>query len=305
LLKILIEFFIGVDLMDNNYSFFMARMRYNELKDKLDKKFVRDILEAEIIDISDKETYMNVLKHIKVELPNLIGFCMESFFVGKCNEDEDVLHKSIKIATNNPRAQLNYAKNYVAIGTGLLSTRMSFHKYYDRHDKMFDVKFLKYNLKNQKIQPAMMGDKSSYAGLQLKAITSGEKYNIIHPLLKGDYANVITFLWNKKSGLHTKDECYKIIKEMKEYKKYNLDDKKYPMNKQIRRQLMNSIFSPEDVGICQDEVDEYVEYIVYCYLNGKYEMFCDFGYHLENGLILLKQALNGYRTKPVIEFAPM
>lgn len=286
--------------MNNIYNnFYETRRRYDELKNTYNPKLARDLYEIEKIESINPEELIDLFKYIKIDLWNLVGLCLESFFVCRCNEDRYILNRAFRIATNNPRASQFNSDKYIAIGTGLRCTKMNYLDHYSKNDPNNDVKFLKYN--NGKLQVAMTSDKSVYAGIQLKAITCHERSEIINPILNNVYKNVITFLRNRKTGIHTKDICYQIIDDMKEYRKYYVGDSKFNMNKETRNHLKNSIYAPEDLGISQVEIDEYVEYICYCYYNGKFEVFLNFEMYMKNGITLLMHALNHYRLRVQVE----
>lgn len=301
--------------MDVDCSLEYARDRYKELRKDYFRYLVKAmhengerinknaIKEKNIIPLYSNDTsqiVFDILKEVKLDFPHFLGFCLESFFVCKCNENQDIFKEVFRIATKNPRASINNYNKYTAIGTGFYTTKNSFKRYYSGSDKN-DVIFLSYNSKKGTLNPKLMSDNSGYAGIQIKSITSNEKEKIIKPLITGDYQNVITLLKNKDTGFQSKKQCLDIIKEFKVDSKLEINGRIYNINKEERNYLKQFIFSPEDVGISQQEIDDFCEYVHFTYEQSKKHILSNYDKYISIGIQSIGYFFNYYNIEPTIK----
>jgi hypothetical protein len=115
----------------------------------------------------------------------------------------------------------------------------------------FDVQFYCINEQYNKPEVAFLHKTNIEAGIQVKAITGKELEQIINPILKGEYAHVLTML-KHANGKHSYEVCMDILKNQR--KKGDLTDEEYSL---VARHLAH----PEALGISQQHVDEYSHYI--------------------------------------------
>lgn len=230
----------------------------NRLRDKLNNnpelyyEFIEAAKEVEVLKDNNELCRQN-LEVIK-------GFMMEAFIVSKANKDINVLKALFKIASNRKKLPNDeYVKKFEPIGTGFLSTKINFPKFYIPQDPK-DIIFIKSNKKTKQVEPATVVNGKNIASVQIKTIKSGLKKDIINPLIVEKYMNVITCL-EFEEGYHSKDACFDIIKALKDDRILQCYRKKYKITKDVRNRIKNSIFSPDDIGIPQQEVNEYLEFI--------------------------------------------
>lgn len=186
--------------------------------------------------------------------PTFVGFVFEALTVRVLNTNQDSKCRAIAWASNRQNVGKDFAAKYKAIGTGLPNTKNLYPNFYAPQDAM-DIKFIRE--RHNKLTSEyffdpleVMGTHLS-AGIQVKAITCNERWEIIEPIRLGKYSRVITYL-RHQNGLHSHNECIRILEGM--YKAGEIGAEE-------RWRLMDSIRSPESLGLDQSQIDEYVEFV--------------------------------------------
>ncbi len=125
-----------------------------------------------IIRFEENGAFLNfvIQKSSNRTIMSQLGKAAEAVIVERCSESEDINYKMFCIATGK-MAHRKTAKQFEAIGTGLIDTRTSHERHYNPKDTQRDIIFV-----NQADIPALMSNATQIAGqcagLQVK--TSNE-----------------------------------------------------------------------------------------------------------------------------------
>lgn len=123
--------------------------------------------------------FLNMLGRINKgkTIAQLLGNMGEAIIVRRCNENEDINKKWMKVASKNSEFNLDSSK-FAAVGTGLYRTRVSnvYSHYYSPCDTQRDIIWAyKDNPNNQFIIPNNINS-GFVGGLQVKTSFDGYKY---------------------------------------------------------------------------------------------------------------------------------
>lgn len=135
---------------------------------------------------ANKEVFCSVLEFCNEErLMNLLGNIGEAIIVHRCNDNHKTNQKWLSIATMSYVTDED-AEIYSAIGTGFKSTKTQHPRLYNPFDTQNDIIWID-DQENKVIRHDLSGKVGSYAALQIKASTNGEKY-ILKDLLNRRYS---------------------------------------------------------------------------------------------------------------------
>lgn len=134
---------------------------------------------------SNKGAFCSVLEFCNEErLMNLLGNIGEAMIVHRCNDNRSINQKWLSKATmlyvDHEDAVL-----YTAVGTGFKSTKVQHPRLYNPFDTQNDIIWID-DEENKVIRHDLNGKVGSYAALQIKASTNGEKY-VLKDLLSRRY----------------------------------------------------------------------------------------------------------------------
>lgn len=121
----------------------------------------------------------------------------------------------------------------------------------------FDVQFYRLNRIGTP-ELATVVNTATIAGIQVKAIQTNEYVEIVQPVLSGRYPHVLTML-RHRNGMHSYEVCQRMIHTMAQ---------KGTIPHQEARIASSKITHPDALGIRQDYVDDYSEYINRAYRQG-------------------------------------
>lgn len=242
--------------------------------------FIRDVFEARLISYEEtiseyhkgNYSYFNqCLKDLRTQVESNIGFCMESFIEYYLSVDELARLEMLKKCYKNGIKE-EYNQQCFPLGFGLNSAFNFRKQSFDTKNPHNDIVFLK---KNQRDGRILTNNKSNSdnVGFQVKAITTNVIDTIITPIIKGKYSQVLTLLETQDSYgniIHTKEKCLLYV-----------NSHKNKFNKFERRKLENFIISPGDIGIPQQTINNYYDYMK-CAFNNEY----NFSTYIYNGLSL-------------------
>ena len=153
--------------------------------------FVNHIAEIMIEDTgiiyfdANKGAFCSVLEFCNEErLMNLLGNIGEAIIVHRCNDNSSINRKWLSIATMS-YIDHEDADQYTAVGTGFKSTKIQHPRLYNPFDTQNDIIWID-DEENKVIRHDLSGKVGSYAALQIKASTNGEKY-VLKDLLSRRY----------------------------------------------------------------------------------------------------------------------
>jgi hypothetical protein len=196
----------------------------------------------------------------QLAVSQFIGFVFEAMTVRQINANPETVGKRMMSWCSNRRGRstpnMGFIREYEAIGTGLADTQRKFPSYFEPGCNT-DIKFVKavHKKRQRKVyfEPlTVMGTKVA-AGVQVKAITGNVKSEILRPLMDGRYSHVLTYLYNARTGVHTFDECMDELKRMFRNHEIGFDE---------MCDLQDSIIYPGQIGIDQNYVSEYYNFIL-------------------------------------------
>lgn len=247
---------IPLSILDPNHPSVGIELKTQILKDRYEKQLIADAIDQRIIYFDQQVNdycFMNSLL-----LSSIIGFIFESYIVSIMNNNLLTIGKTIfSWCSNREKCKDDYIQQYKVIATGSVSTRNMYTQFYAPQSK-HDIIFIRKNIQKNIYEPAIVNGTTIHAGIQLKAITTNEKEEIILPLLRKEYSHVLTLLKDSR-GVHTHNNCMDIIKQMYSRNEINCSEKKL---------LENRIAYPEQFGIDQREIEDYYQYITYWYNQG-------------------------------------
>ncbi|MDX8367150.1 hypothetical protein [Cytobacillus sp. IB215665] len=204
-------------------------------------------------------------------MPAIAGFLYEAFVVRHANENKEI-KKELYMWSNDGKRRLSdkQISKIEVLGLGFPEIKETHPDIYAPQHYNNDIGFIKYR---NYVEGAILFNKNQLSndihllynnigrslGIQIKAITGNERKEIIEPIIKNQYSHVLTLLRNNKSKKQSVDECRSILNKMYNNNEIDID---------TMVSTMNAIRSPEQVGIRQNEVDDYYETIQYWYEDG-------------------------------------
>lgn len=188
-----------------------------------------------------------------------IGYVFEAMTVRMINDNLSTIGKNvlcwISHRTGKSTPTDKYIKQYEAIGTGSVDTSKR-HSFYFEPGANTDVMFVRAVPKKRsrivEFEPLTINGSTATASLQVKAITTNVRDEIIMPLLNEKYRHVLTYLVNPRTGVHTYYECMDEIKRMYTDRRLTWDE---------YQRLLTSIIQPSDMGMDQNFINEYYQYL--------------------------------------------
>lgn len=122
---------------------------------------------------------------------------------------------------------------------------------------VFDFHFYKINSQGSAEIATQVGT-AVQAGIQVKAIRGGERQEIIDPIRSGRYHHVLTML-EHPSGIHSYEVCTRILRAM--VTNGEIDGEMFA-------HILGRITYPSNLGISQEYINDYSEYISQIYSAG-------------------------------------
>ncbi|MGU7772310.1 hypothetical protein ACV229_19320 [Burkholderia sp. MR1-5-21] len=239
---------VPVGLLDPRHPAISPDVKRVILKDRYGDKLVADGLETGHL-VLDGQGQLMFQSRLPVH--SLVGHIFEAFCVRRFNDDKNgVGRNAFAWCTGRSRTRMEFIEQFVAIGTGFISTKNAFPHFYAPQDK-FDIQFIRPNPDTGEHEPATYIDSTRPGGIQVKAIRGNELNEIITPLRTGRYTHVLTML-KHDSGRHSYQVCMRTLSDMAANHQINLTEK---------LRLENSIISPDMIGLDQYEIDDYYDYI--------------------------------------------
>lgn len=241
-------FQIPIGFLDPNHPNISIEAKKQILRDRYHNQLIQDGLETGNFKMNPDGSV-----NFKTNLPphSFFGFIFEALAVRIFNDNlRTIGRRAFEWCTKRERTKNNYIEKFKAIGTGFVTTRQTHPNLYNFQHR-FDIQFIRANPKDGEYESATILGTTRDAGIQVKAITGNEKYEIIEPLLSGKYSHVLTFL-RHQTGVHSAKVCHNIINQM--YRNDDIDISK-------KNRLEDSIKSPEMLGEDQRNVDDYYNYV--------------------------------------------
>jgi len=134
---------------------------------------------------ANTSAFCSVLEFCNEErLMNLLGNIGEAIIVHRCRDNLNINRTWLSIATMTSITP-EEAEIYSAIGTGFKSTKIQHPRLYNPFDTQNDIIWID-DQENKVIKCDLIGKVGSYAALQVKASTYGEKY-VLKDLLSRSY----------------------------------------------------------------------------------------------------------------------
>ncbi|KOF57982.1 hypothetical protein AGR56_13925 [Clostridium sp. DMHC 10] len=143
----------------------------------------------------------------------LLGKIAEAIIVRRCNEDAEINKKWVKIARMGDRIS-KIANKYIAIGTGLVSTKNIYCAKYNPGDTQRDIKWInKDNLQSELMMVKRGNADGNVAGLQSKVSIIGKQYifndlvvqryevPIVYFGINNDYNEIVYKLINSRKDI--------------------------------------------------------------------------------------------------------
>lgn len=199
----------------------------------------------------------NFIFHTDLPAESFVGFAIEAYVVRLLNGSSRLKRNALLWCSRKMQVKDDFLSQFTAIGTGLLATKQNHISFFEPQSKL-DVKFVRprHNKRTKEDYFDLLPQEGTYipAGIQVKAITTNEKAEIVDKIVSGEYSHVLTCCWSKeRGGGHTKDVCMRILYDM-------LSSGLLPYDQYLK--ALNSIKSPSDLGFDQAEIDEYIRYLI-------------------------------------------
>lgn len=243
---------VGAGILDSRHPIFTYEEKLKILRMKYWDDFVADALETGHFIVTQNGEVKIAIRTINQDISVIAGYIFESLTVRLANdEDRRFGYEIFKWSTSRKRLSGQFFRKYQTVGVGFPITDRMYPGYYNPNFRQFDVMFLTMNEDISRPEPATIVNTTIPAGVQIKAITSNELTNIIEPLIRGQYDNVITYL-RHPSGVHSYEVCIREIKKL--YRDGKITDFQ-------REKLEDSIGYPEMFGLYQRDVDDYYHFI--------------------------------------------
>jgi hypothetical protein len=190
---------------------------------------------------------------IQADLPVVIGHVFEAWTVRVLNDRARSTGRLVfKWVTERERLRTNVFEPFSAVGVAFPMTHASLH---NPAMRQFDVIFVRMNAEQGVPEPALVLGSSIPAGLQVKAIRSGEAEQIIEPIISGQYRRVVTYL-RHTDGRHSADA---VEEELCRRRRLGIIDEA------SAERVRNAVRRPDALGVEQREVDEYFDYLTRWY----------------------------------------
>lgn len=169
----------GKILFKQPYGEYVQGNRDIEITSRKSGRKLFDILVDELGYIKYEENEL-VFKYviesnINQSVMRLLGKIAEAIIVRDCREFEEVNKKWFSIARRK-KAKRNTASRYIALGTGLLYTKIDYGAFYNPSDPQRDIIWINPETKMISIMPQDIITEATVAGLQIKVSTNGISY---------------------------------------------------------------------------------------------------------------------------------
>lgn len=238
---------IPYSILDPNHFAISPEMRKKILRERYKNQLIADGLETGHL----KEFRGNVFFTSKLPLESFAGFVFEAYLVSLFNRNKNMGRAALTWCSCRQRqVMINIYEKYKAIGTGFITTRALYPHLYAPQSRS-DIIFIRNNPVSGQPEPATENPTSNIAGIQVKAIRSNFKSEIIDPILSGKYSHVITLL-NDQYGTPSRTTC---LREL------NILVNNGSIHPSRREFVTERIQGPEFLGISQRDVEDYYDYI--------------------------------------------
>jgi hypothetical protein len=257
----------------NNLS---KQERKKLLKQMFIKNINMDAFESGVLNIKNGKFSAIVGNNMS----SIAGYLFEAFVVRHANENKE-FRKELYMWSQNSKRKLSdkEIEKIKTFGFGFPKIKNNYPQIYAPQHYNHDIGFLRKSMLHQNLlngtilfndnqlsnDTHMIVKQNGQAlGVQIKAITGNEKEEVVLPIINKKYSHVLTLLRNKETNKQSVDICKNIIYKMHEKKEIDIE---------TMVSALNAIRSPEQLGIKQQEVDDYFETIQYWFEDGmKYEI---------------------------------
>lgn len=217
------------------------------------RDFIYDAMETGVLKI---ESNNYILNNQSVDV--IKGFIFENAIVDIANQYDEIKKELFLRVTKHKRVSEKYLEQFKLVGTGFISTKINYPQFYQRN-YTFDALFIKEN--NAKNITSKMLVNGNDAGIQIKSIRSDTSIReMIDDMICGKYETTVTCLQINEFK-HSKERTLDILRNMTDERKRIIYDKTYTINKEVREKVKENLLSPEDIGIPQEYINYYEEFI--------------------------------------------
>ncbi|HHK8132004.1 TPA: hypothetical protein ACQVHH_005323, partial [Serratia marcescens] len=230
-----------------NHSAISPEIRKKILRERYKNQLIADGLETGHL----KEIRGNIYFVSKLSLESFAGFVFEAYLVSLFNRNKNIGRAALTWCSCRQRQVMtNIYEKYKAIGTGFITTKALYPHLYAPQSRS-DIIFIRNNLISGQPEPATENPTTNIAGIQVKAIRSNFKSEIIDPIVSGKYSHVITLL-NDQYGTPSRTTC---LREL------DILANNGSIHPSMREFVSERIKGPEFLGISQRDVEDYYDYI--------------------------------------------
>lgn len=217
------------------------------------RDFIYDAMETGVLKI---ESNNYILNNQSVDV--IKGFIFENAIVDIANQYDEIKKELFLRVTKHKRVNEKYLEQFRLVGTGFVSTKINYPQFYQRN-YTFDALFIKEN--NAKNITSKMLVNGNDAGIQIKSIRSDTSIReMIDNMICGKYETTVTCLQINEFK-HSKERALDILRNITDERKRIIYDKTYTINKEVREKVKENLLSPEDIGIPQEYINYYEEFI--------------------------------------------
>lgn len=243
-----------VSALDTRHPEMPEHIRKRAIFDKFKDRIIADGLETGNCELVNG----NLVMKSRLGMEQFAGFVFESWLVYEFNYNKRYGLEAFKWCTERRDFRVEKSfEAYKAVGTGLITTKSLYASFYEPHSNA-DIVFLRKNEVRDEMEYATVDKLSIPARIQVKAIKSNFKRDIVDNVVSGKYRHVITLL-NDSTGRPSYIRCHEILRDMLK-------------NKQIKHEdffrFIHSIQGPVYFQLDQRDIEDY-----YLFIQDWYEGF--------------------------------
>ncbi|HDR2492198.1 MULTISPECIES: hypothetical protein [Enterobacter] len=236
------------DIINHRHPSVTPEIKKRILKEKYKKRVIADGIESGQLTLNEH----GYVFRSKLNSSQFAGLVFEAFLVDRFNSNRSEGLRAFTWCTeDNSTAATKHFEEFLAVGTGLISTQREHIGFYEPHSNA-DIIFLRKNHSRNEMENALVKGTNLQSAIQVKCI----KYNIIEEVVKtvisGKYRNVITMLSDTR-GIPSWVTCHSALATMK--RRGTITTEQYA-------KAIAAIHGPEYFGLAQHDIDDYHEYIL-------------------------------------------
>ncbi|MGI3449628.1 hypothetical protein ACRQQF_09840 [Citrobacter arsenatis] len=264
---------IPINLLNHRSPEISDELKKRILHDKYKSRIVSDGLETGHLSLTNNGYQFNS----KQSFSSFAGFVFEAYLVDEFNLKRTPRLRAFQWATERSEGWSTKAfEEYKAVGTGLLSTKINYLGYYEPQSNA-DIIFLRRNILQDVMEPALIYNQQVPAKIQVKSIKDRFKEDIVDKVLSGKYLRVITML-SDNNGRPSWSICHNILHHMRRVNSIPQD---------AYANAISRIQGPEYFELNQYDIDDYYDYIFHWY-NGS-------GYANKNITEAIEKEITGFK----------